>query len=352
MTKTLNLALQGGGSHGAYTWGVLDRLLEEEDVTINAISGSSAGAMNATILACGYRQGKREGAKQLLARFWQEVSVTGAFVNPIHNNAFDDYRKQWNLDGSFTYQMFDAMTRIFSPYQLNPFNLSPLRTILDNLIDPKVIQAGGEVSLFVTATNVHTGQPRVFRCHEVTVDCLLASACIPFFFQSVVIDGEPYWDGGYMGNPSIWPLIYNTKIPDVLLVQINPIYRPTTPTTANDIINRLNEISFNSSLIAEMRAINFVKKLIEEDRLDTDKYQDVNMHLVAAPDIAYGLNSSSKLNTSWSFLQYMKDLGRNAMEDWLKRNKGAIGHAGTVDIDEVFLRKAKPENEAKKKDAA
>jgi len=335
--KTLNLALQGGGAHGAYTWGVLDRLLDEEELEIHAVSGTSAGAMNAAVLASGFRKGGAAGAKQALHDFWSQVSVTGAWINPIRGNPVEEYQKHWNLDNELSYQMFDMMTRMFSPYQFNPFNLNPLRNVLNNVLDLNAVNAGGQIPIFVTATNVHSGQPRVFRCEDITVDTLLASACIPFYFQSVMIDDVPYWDGGYMGNPSIWPLVYNTHIHDVLLVQINPIYRNNTPKSAQEIINRLNEISFNSSLIDEMRAINFVKKLIREGKLSESEYKDVRMHMIPAPDVAYGLDASSKMNTDWVFFEFLHGIGRAAAQQWLDKHKNAIGHETTVDIETEFL---------------
>jgi NTE family protein len=335
--KQLNLALQGGGAHGAYTWGVLDRLLEEEDLEIHALSGTSAGAMNAAVMASGFRKNGAAGAKDALRDFWSQVSFTGAWINPVRGNPVEEYQKKFNLDGDPSYAMFDMMTRMFSPYQFNPFNLSPLRNVLENVLDLDAINAGGQMPIFITATNVHTGQARVFECQDVTVDVLLASACIPFYFQAVMVDDVPYWDGGYMGNPSIWPLIYNTHVHDVLLVQINPIYRNTTPKSAQDIINRLNEISFNASLCDEMRAMNFVKKLIREGKLSESEYKDMRMHMIPAPDIAYGLDASSKMNTDWVFFEFLHGIGRAAAETWLHKHKAAIGVTETVDIPTEFL---------------
>jgi NTE family protein len=336
-SKKINLALQGGGAHGAYTWGVLDRLLEEEDLIIDSISGTSAGAMNGAIMAYGYRHGGRKAAKEKLEAFWHRVSQMAAFANPVQQTQLERFTEGWNIDDSFSYQWFDMLTRMFSPYQLNPLNLNPMRTLLAELIDWDKFNEGGDMHLFVTATCVRTGQPRVFKCHEINEDVLLASACIPFYFQSVVIEGEAYWDGGYMGNPSIWPLIYSSHVGDVLLVQINPIVRSGLPKTAHEIVNRMNEITFNSSLIAEMRAINFVSRLVRDNHLDTKKYRDVRMHLIPAPDDALGLNASSKVNTDWAFLQFLRDTGRKVAEQWLVTCKADVGVKSTVDIEEAFL---------------
>jgi NTE family protein len=345
--KHINLALQGGGSHGAYSWGVLDRLLEEEDIVIDSASGTSAGAMNAAVMADGYRRGGRLEAKKKLAEFWLRVSELGALVNPVHQTQIEHFAEGWNIDDTLSYQWFDMLTRMFSPYQLNPFNLNPLRDVLNEIIDWSQINKGGDIHLFVTATSVRHGRPRVFRCHEITENVLLASACIPFFFQSVEIKGEAYWDGGYMGNPSIWPLIYESAVEDILLVQINPIIRDGTPKTAHDIINRLNEITFNSSLVAEMRAINFVSRLIRENHLDPNKYRDVRMHLIACPDEELGLNASSKVNTDWRFFQFLHGIGRDKAENWLRRHKADIGVKSTVDIATTFLGAQVPQISAK-----
>ena len=337
--KRLNLALQGGGSHGAYTWGTLDRLLEEEHLTLRGLSGTSAGAMNAAMLVSGYRKNGRAGAKKALADFWLEVSRVGGMSNPVQSSMIDQMQHRWNLDNTFSYQAFDLLTRMFSPYRLNPFNLNPLRDVLNGLLDPELLHRPVDdgLELFVTATDVHTGRARVFRGHEITVDALLASACVPFFFQSVEIDGVPYWDGGYMGNPSLWPLIYYTDVHDLLLVQINPICRRETPKSAHEIINRMNEINFNSGLIHEIRAINFVGKLVREHKLDAHRYKDIHVHMIAGPSDEHDLNASSKLNTDPEFFTFLHDLGYAAADRWLKTHTKDIGVRGSVHLEEVFL---------------
>ncbi len=338
----LNLALQGGGSHGAYTWGVLDRLLEEGDLEIVAISGTSAGAMNAAVAVDGYRKGGAAQAREALNKFWQQISNIGKAFSPFHELPNQHLLDHWNLDSSLAYQIFESTMRVLSPYQANPLNLNPLRWILGNTIDFANLQKGDGIRLFITATEVRSGQPRVFECAEVTEEVLLASACLPNYFQSVVIDGEAYWDGGYMGNPSIWPLIYKTETDDVLLIQINPIYRDDIPMTANEIVNRLNEITFNSSLIAEMRSINFVSKLVANGKLEDDEYKNMRMHMIPAPDVVYGLNASSKMNTDWEFLQFLRDKGREKADKWLAEHKTSIGVRATLDIEKEFLNVGKP----------
>lgn len=335
--KRLNLALQGGGAHGAYTWGVLDRLLEEEDIEFTGISGTSAGAMNAVVLINGYMEGGNAGAKKSLECFWQSVSDLGMLINPIRQTPLEELYSPWNLDWSLSYTFFDIMSRFFSPYELNPLNINPLRGILEKHLNLDAIRACSRIQLFLAATHVESGQQRIFRCKEITVDVVLASACIPFLFQAVEIDGAPYWDGGYMGNPALWPLIYYTPIDDVMLVQINPLYRAGTPKKAQEIINRLNEINFNSSLIAEMRAINFVKKLIHDNKLDPEKYKDVKLHTIGLADPLRDYDASSKMNTRWEFFLHLKEIGRVAADSWLKAHKKDIGHRSTVDIRKEFL---------------
>lgn len=332
----LNVALQGGGAHGAFSWGVLDRLLEEDDIEIIALSGTSAGAMNAAVYVDGMEEGGREGAKAQLAEFWQEISRIGAIFNPAPPQPFQGYMPTgFGLDWLAGFNPLDMLSRTFSPYELNPLNINPLREVLEKVLEVKNLR--GKTKLFVSATNVETGQARIFQGEDVTIDALLASACLPHVFQAVEIDGVPYWDGGYMGNPAIWPLIYKSECDDVMLVQINPIVRPGTPKHAIDIINRLNEITFNSSLIAEMRAIHFVKKLIAQGKLDEHEYHDMRMHRVAPPDDVHEMNASSKMNTDWHFFQTLRDLGRAQTEAWLKKHKKDLGKRSTMDIEEHFL---------------
>lgn len=339
--KKINLALQGGGAHGAYSWGVLDRILEDPRLEIDGVSGTSAGAMNAVVLASGFAKGGSEGARNALAKFWEEVSEVSSLSNPIRQIPFESYLSSWNLDWTLSYNWFDWLTRSFSPYQLNPMNINPLRGVLERTLDIDAIHACKQIQTFITATHVESGQPHVFQGKEVTIDAVLASACIPFMFQAVEIDGEPYWDGGYMGNPALWPLIYHTTTEDILLVQVNPLNRPGVPKQPFEIINRLNEITFNSSLISEMRAIHFVKKLIKQHKLDRDRYKNIHMHVVAEQQLAESLDASSKMNTHWDFFVFLKGKGYEAADAWLKQHRKDIGERSTIDIEAKFLRKQK-----------
>jgi NTE family protein len=338
--KTINLALQGGGSHGAFTWGVLDRLLEEERLDIEGISGTSAGAMNAAILAQGFvTRGGRQGAREELEIFWRRISDLARF-SPVHRSAFDRVLGNWNIDGSPGAMWLDLVERVFSPYQLNPMNLNPLRDLLTDHLDIAAIQACDALKIFVCATNVESGHARVFRRHEVTLDALLASVCLPFTFQAVEIDGVPYWDGGYMGNPVIFPLIYYCDSRDVAIVQINPLVRKGTPRSATEIANRLNEISFNSALIAEMRAIAFVQRLVEGKHLRgkaVARLKHMHIHMIGNEEKMRALGVTSKMNADLDFLLYLKELGRTTAEEWLKANWDAIGERSSLDIRATFL---------------
>ena len=335
-TKKINLALQGGGSHGAYTWGVLERLLEEKELEIEAISGTSAGAMNAAVLVSGYANGGREGATKLLEKFWRRLSEVGAF-SPMHKSPIERMITGWNMDSSPTYHWFDLLSRVFSPYELNPLNVNPLKHILDDVIDVDAFDNRSGIKIFVSATHVQSGHARMFSGSEITTDALLASACIPFLFQAVEIGGESYWDGGYMGNPAIWPLIYSSNCEDIVLVQINPIHNDHPPRSATEIVNRLNEITFNSSLIAEMRAIEFVSRLIREGKLEKGRYKDMRMHLIYDQEEMRHLNASSKVNADWDFFMHLREIGRVGAESWLQKNWASIGVESTLDIKSKFL---------------
>lgn len=334
--KRINLALQGGGAHGAYTWGVLDRLLEDERIEVEAISGTSAGAMNAAVFADGMGRGGRAEARRSLDAFWANISQASQ-TGPLQPTPFDQYASGWNLDHSAAFVAFDLLTRMLSPYQLNPMNLNPLRGALLKSVDFERLEGCRAVKLFVSATNVKTGKVRVFKSGEITPDVLLASACLPFLFQAVTVDGEPYWDGGYMGNPSIFPLIHGSETSDVVIVQVNPLGCDRVPTTATEIMNRVNEISFNSSMMREMRAISFVTDLIDAGKLGAGEYKRVNVHWIEAEKQMKGLGVSSKLNARMDFLLHLKSIGRDAADGWIASHFDAIGQRSTIDIKEKFL---------------
>lgn len=336
-TKAINLALQGGGAHGAFTWGVLDRFLEDERIAIEGISATSAGAMNATVTAFGLAEAGRNGARQALTHFWRRISHA-AGLTPLQPSWFDRLVGNKSLENSPSFLITDMMTRILSPYQFNPANINPLRDVLSQVVDFDALRTHScPVKLFLSATNVRTGKVKVFGNDEITADAVMASGCLPFLFQAVEIDGEAYWDGGYMGNPAIYPLIYNCESRDVVIVHINPMMRQELPRTASEILNRINEISFNSSLMREMRAIHFVTDLIEGDRLKGNPLRKMNIHSVSAEEAMSTLSVASKLNADWGFLCELRDTGRAAAGAWLAEHFEAIGRESTVDIHATYL---------------
>jgi NTE family protein len=335
--KTVNLALQGGGAHGAFAWGVLDRLIEDGRLSFEGISATSAGAMNAAVLAYGWTQGGPEGARQALAGFWQAVSEAGALYSPYKPLPWASAIGDWSLDHSPGYLGMDMAMRVFSPYQLNPLNFNPLREVLERHVDFAALRRHSAIKLFLAATNVETCKVRVFHCEDVTADAVLASACLPHMFQAVQVDGEFYWDGGYVGNPAIYPLIYDCDSRDVLIVHLNPIVRRGCPRSAAEIMNRLNEVSFNSSLMREMRAIAFVTSLIERGKLDEGEAKQMLIHSIRADEEMTHYGVSSKLNCDWGFLTHLRDKGRAHAERWMKLHFDAIGERSSVDLRAEFL---------------
>jgi NTE family protein len=333
--KHINLALQGGGSHGAYTWGVLERLMGDRRLHIAGLSGTSAGAMNAVVMADGFIKNRREGAIRSIRNFWERISETG-FFNAKTQAFWKGPGSSVNLDGTLYYAMFDMMARMFSPYELNPMDYNPLLEIIEELIDFEEMRTHTELKLFVTATNVRTGKPRVFTTHEMTAKVLMASACLPLVFKAVEIDGEHYWDGGYMGNPSIYPLVHECDSEDVVIVQINPLRRNDVPQTARDILNRLNELSFNTSIVREMRGFATITQLIESGQLNNHHYAQVNFHMIEAQDDLGDFNASSKSNTDIVFLEDLHRRGWHAADRWLLQNYEFLGVKSTLDVMDVF----------------
>ena len=326
----IDLALQGGGSHGAFTWGVLDRLLEEPWLQIEAISGTSAGAMNAAVLAHGWTRGGAEGAKTALDSYWRRVARAAVF-SPLQRSPLDRLMGRWSLDSSPAYLAFDLMTRVFSPYHLNPLDLNPLRAILSESIDFDQL-ARASIKLFITATSVRTGRGRIFRNAEISADVLLASACLPTMFQAIEIDGEYFWDGGYAGNPTITPLIRESDAQDTILVQINPRERTDIPRTANDVLNRLNEISFNSPLMKELRMIALLRQVADPGHGEGARWARMRTHRIWTDRLAE-FGASSKLNAEWQFVAMLKEEGRHSANQFLAAHAGDLGKRSTTDLD-------------------
>jgi NTE family protein len=336
-TKIINLALQGGGSLGAFAWGILDRLLEDGRIEIEGISATSAGSMNGTALAYGFAIGGRDGARQAIHDFWHRISLSAttpamqfARLQMAYANFFRSLSPLQSALGKVTY--------LVSPYELNPQNINLLKQVVEETIDFEVLRrAENTPKLFLSATNVRNGKIRIFERKELTADKVLASACLPMLFQAVEIDGEHYWDGGYLGNPALYPLIYHCESRDILILHITPLERKELPTTVPTILNRINEISFNSSLMREMRAIGFVTKLIDDDIVRPNTLHRMFMHAITADDVTAQLGIASPLNAEWEFLTSLRDAGRRVCEEWLEANFDSLGATSTVDVFRQYL---------------
>ena len=335
--KIVNLALQGGGSHGAYTWGAIDALLDDERIEIGGISGASAGAMNAVVYADGFRENGRAGAKRKLHDFWRSVSEQG-MLSPAQYRLVDLWFKGWSFVFPDASVVWDAVSLFASPYEFNPLNLSPLRDHLTTIVDFEALRREGAIPLFIAATNVRTGRGEIFRRDALTADHIMASACLPRLFQAVEIDGVPYWDGGFAGNPPLWPLYYETSCQDAVIVQINPIERERTPHSAHEIADRMNEITFNAGLLAELRATDFVTRLIESGALRENGYRRQRLHRIGGDGELAGFSATTKMDVSWSFLNELRDLGRAAAQRWLARHFDDIGVHSTLDFDRALAK--------------
>ncbi len=331
--KRINLALQGGGAHGAFTWGVLDKFLESNLFTIEAISATSAGSVNAVMLTQGLLNGGNDGARQMLYDFWHAISK---YAELFHNIPIDFICNPF-LKTPISYLMFNSIINMVSPYQFNPYNYQPLREVLEKFVDMEKIRQQNLLKLFICATNIRNGKIKIFNNEELSYEAVLASTCMPKFFQAVEIDNEYYWDGGYLGNPAIFPLIYNTNVSDVIIVQTITVNREIIPKTVNEIDTRLREISFNSSLMREMRAIAFVTKLIENDMIK-DEYKTqlkkMYMHCIRADQRLAEFTLASVYSPDWDFLLQLHQLGREVATNWLNMHYDSIAKATTVNFDD------------------
>jgi NTE family protein len=334
--RQINLALQGGGAHGAFTWGVLDRLLEEKDLEIVGVSGTSAGAVNGACLVYGIIRGGNETARDVLYEFWRKNSASQCF-SILQPTFLDKLTSRGNIECNPFYLWFSILSNYLSPYQWNPLKINPLRDLLLEMIDFEAIQKEENCQLFLTATNVRTSKVKIFSNREITADAVCASACLPRVFQAVDIDGELYWDGGYIGNPAIFPLFQNTQCLDLLLIQIDSINYDKVPTQITEIMDRATDISFNSSLMREMRAIYFVTKIIESGYDDNGRLIKTNMHYIGTGDLMNQYNSSSKLNVDWDWLTFLRDTGRDKAEHWIRENYDKVGHQDSCDVNCIFL---------------
>jgi NTE family protein len=333
--KGINLALQGGGAHGAFTWGVLDYLLEDGRLAIEGISGASAGAMNAVMVADGLARGGPDVARTRLADFWRAASIDGD-LPMIERKLMERLLAFVPLEGSPMTAWFDAMSRYFSPYDINPLNINPLKDLIERFVDFEAVRAYEPLQLFISATNVQTGRLRIFPREKITADAVMASACLPLLFKAVMVDGMPYWDGGYLANPPIFPLFHATRTEDVLIVQINPLERKEVPTSSRDIVNRVNEISFNSSLASEFRAVEFVARLIDHGRLKrgtgSGEYRRINAHRIVLGENQKTYSADTKLSTDYDFFQMLYTSGRRAARRFLDDHFDDIGQRSTFDL--------------------
>jgi NTE family protein len=333
--KRVTLALQGGGALGAFTWGVLDALLEDDRLDIVGVSGASAGAMNAVVMLEGLAEGGRDRARAQLAEFWRAVSINGSLPT-MEREVIESFLSIWD-PFNLRLKMVQKTSEVFSPYVMNPLEINPLRNVLEELIDFELVRSADEPKLFVATTNVRTGKARIFQRQEMTADVVMASACLPTMFRAVEIDGESYWDGGYMGNPALYPLYTETDCADIILVQINPIRRENVPKTSSEIMDRLNEITFNSPLLQEFRAIEFVSRLIDDGRLDGDRYKKVRLHLVAGGEAVDRYGAAAKVNPDFDMFEDLFEVGRAAGVEFLRDHFWAIGVCGTLDPREELF---------------
>ena len=318
---SLTLALQGGGSHAAFGWGALHRLLQEEQLVLHAVSATGSGAIQAVIMAQGMLEDGREGAIALLEQFWRKISVA-AKLFPLRPGVTDKLLSQMGLDFSATTLALDTITKLFSPYQFNLFDINPLRSVVDEMVDFKALAKHAPCQLFVNATHAQSGKPRIFTKDEITLDAVMAAACLPYVFRTVYVDNAPYWDGSYTANPALMPLVEGAENTDIVLVQTIPDWVEEVPKGAADIFDRAAEISFASSLNQEITLLRYRNRLIQQGAL---KEPESYLHRIQAQEMLNGLGRASKLNSDWGFLNYLHDLGMQTAGDWLEEHKAALG---------------------------
>jgi len=336
--KKVSFALQGGGAHGAFVWGVLDRVIEDGRLEIEAISATSAGAMNAVAFASGMVSGGPEAARAALHDFWRQVAQADVLFSLF--SPWDQWIKAMKLPSNWhpLHAAIHTLTHTLPPNMLNPFHYNPLREILTRVVDfDRINQDKGAPHLFLNATNVRSGKLKVFETPNVSPDAVLASACLPPYFQAVEIDGEHYWDGGYLGNPAIYPLIYRAGSNDVVIAQVTAIRRDELPASAADVLLRITEISSNSSLMREMRAVDFTTRLIDSGELDSRKHRRMFMHWIGDDPLMAALGTETQFQPEWSLLCRLRDAGRETATAWLEANYEHIGTRSTVNFAELFL---------------
>ncbi len=335
--KKVALALQSGGSHGAFTWGVLDRLLEDDRLEIEGVTGTGAGGMNAVALAQGLMRGGSQGGRTELRNFWKAIHEVGK-KSPLNNRGpVDKMMNRFTMHSSPGLIMFDYLSRMFSPYELNPMGTDPLKDVIKKSFDFEALRTSSKCKIYLCATHVFTGRLKIFSTPELKLESLMATACLPTIRNAVLVDGEYYWDGGFVGNPVFFPLIYDCETPDIILVQLNPTVRNKLPTTSREIGDRLNEVTNNTSVVREMRAISYITDLIDKGIIEKGKVKRLNMHLIEDEAVFQELGWSSKLNTEWEFFTHLFEKGRQAADTWLKDNYDSIGVKTTAPMKEHFV---------------
>lgn len=333
--KVVSIAMQGGGAHGAFAWGIMDRLLEE-DITVEAVSGTSAGAMNSAAIIDGLLHGGNAGARAKMDNYWRGMAEMSKKISPYQLSPIDKLNKYYNLDRSPGPLLMNFLGQFFSPYQLNPMNINPFEDYIRDFFDFQAIRESKFHKIFLGATHVKTGRVKVFSNDQFCADALMASACLPFMYQAVKVDGEYYWDGGYIANPAVFPLIERCESKDIILIQLRNTHCSEIPKTPDTIENRLKEITYNGSLVREMRAIHFITKMIDDGIIKDPSVKRVTMHVIKNEDAFKGLNLTSALNTDWDYLQMLKQAGRNTADRWIKENFKNIG-TKTHSIDEALF---------------
>ena len=336
-TKKVAIAMQGGGSHGAFSWGVMDRLLEDGRFEVEGLTGTSAGGMNAVAVVQGLMRGGNQGARDEMKAFWQRISEVGKNSSLNNRGPIDKMLGKYTMYNSPGYIIFDYLSRIFSPYELNPLQIDPLKDVISKSFDFEALRKYKGCKVYLCATHVFTGKLRIFSIDELQPECLQATACLPSIHNAVLVDGEYYWDGGFIGNPVFFPLIYDCETPDIILIQLNPTVREKLPTTSREIADRLNEITNNASVIREMRAISFITDLIEDGTIDASKIKKINMHVIEDEECFQELGWSSKLNTEWEFFTHLFEKGRTAADRWIKQNYDSVGKRTTAPMREHFV---------------
>lgn len=330
-TRSISLALQGGGAHAAFTWGVIDQILMDGRLKIEAVSATSSGAILAAVMVQGLMDGGNEGAREALLTFWRKVSIASSLM-PLQMKVVDKFLGHVGIDLSPSSMALDYITKIFSPYQFNLFDLNPLRGIVEEMVDFDRLNKKPSTWLYINATNARTGKSRIFEPGNLSLDAVMASSCLPFIFKTVEVDGEPYWDGSFSGCPSLTPLVNHNEPGDIVLVQIHPSFVDETPTTAADILDRATEISFHSVLLHEMKTIELYNGMIASGAL---KQNPVFLHRIEAQDMLTSLGRASKLKADWDFLIHLHDIGVQSATDWLASNFNQLGKSSSLDISSL-----------------